>query len=156
MPSNPSKLLVVCTANVCRSPMAEVAMRHMIAARGLRAEVSSAGVAALPDRPAHPLSIETVARAGYGDLSAHRSRPLNAALLRQADFVLCMEHAHRDAIVARAPQAAGKVRLLGHWLETEIADPVYGPAEEFTECLNLLNDCIDQWLTRLARQGLLA
>ena len=150
-----SRLLVVCTANICRSPMAEAAMRHMIAARGLHAEVSSAGVAALPDRPAHPLSVETVARAGLGDLSTHLSRPLNSLLVRQADFVLCMEHAHRDAIVARAPEAAGRVRLLGHWLGTEIADPVYGPPEEFTECLNLVTDCIDQWLTRLARQGLL-
>lgn len=155
MHGKPPSLLLVCTANVCRSPMAEAAMRHMARARGLRAAVSSAGVAATPDEPAHPLSIDAVAKAGLGDISGHRSRPLSTRLVREADFVLCMEHAHRDAILARAPEAAGRVRLLGHWLATEIADPVYGAAEDFTECLNLLNTCIDEWLTRLTRQGLL-
>src|SRR5690606_17890606 len=148
------RFLLVCTANICRSPMAEAAMRHAIESRGLHAAVSSAGVHALPDRPAHPLAIETVAGAGLGDLSGHRSRPLSRQLLG-ADFVLCMEHAHREVIVAHAPEAAGRVRLLGHWQQTEISDPVNGPANEFMECLNLLKDCTDQWLERLTRQGLI-
>ncbi|NLD70016.1 MAG: low molecular weight phosphotyrosine protein phosphatase [Limnobacter sp.] len=150
-----SKLLVVCTANICRSPMAEAVLRKQIATRGLRTEVSSAGVHAQPDQPAHPLSIEVVAQAGVADLSTHRSRPLSPLLLRNSDIVLCMEHAHRDEIVARAPEAAGRVRLLGHWLGTEIVDPVNGSIGEFVECLKLMSECIDQWLTRLTRQGLL-
>ena len=149
------KLLVVCTANICRSPMAEAVIRKQIATRGLRTEVASAGVHAQPDQPAHPLSVEVVAQAGLADLSAHRSRPLSPLLLRGADIVLCMEHAHRDEIVARAPEAAGRVRLLGHWRGMEIVDPVNGSIGEFVECLKLMSDCIEQWLSRLTRQGLL-
>lgn len=149
------KLLVVCTANVCRSPMAEAAMRHMIAARGLHADVASAGVDALPGHPAHPASIDTIARAGYGDLSTHRSRQLLPQMAQQADFVLCMRDSHRDAIVSRVPQAAGRTRLLGHWRGVEIDDPVSGPAEGFVQCLEQMNECIEAWIDRLQRQGLL-
>ncbi len=149
------KLLVVCTANVCRSPMAEAAMRHMLAARGLRAEVSSAGTEALPDEPAHPLSIAAVAKAGFGDLSGHRSRLLSPMIAQQADFVLCMRHSQRNAIVSRMPQLAGRTRLLGHWSDLEIDDPVGGPPEGYEECLERMNDCIGEWVERLRRQGLL-
>lgn len=135
--------------------MAEIALRHALRTRHLRAQVSSAGVQALPDQPAHSTCIEVVARAGLGDLSTHRSRLLSALLLSEADFVLCMGHDHRQAILARSPQYAGRVRLLGHWQGIEIADPVSGPAEGFEECLELMNDCIGQWIDRLSRQGLL-
>jgi len=148
-------LLLICTANVCRSPMAELALRHVLRERGLRAQVSSAGVEAVPDEPAHPMSVDAVARAGLGDLSTHRSRLLSKLTLRDADFVLCMDNGHRQAIVARAPQYAGRVRLLGQWQAIEIADPVRGPAEGFEQCLELMSDCIEQWVDRLARQGLL-
>jgi len=149
------KFLLVCAANVCRSPMAEAAMRHAVAARGLRPEVGSAGVAALRDEPADPRSIEAVARAGLGDLSTHRSRPVSGLLVRTADMVLCMEQAQRTTIVARTPEAAGRVRLLGHWQGMEIADPVGGEAHEYVQCLDLIMECVDQWLERLSRQGLL-
>ncbi len=135
--------------------MAEFAVRHTLRERGLRAQVSSAGVEAVPDEPAHPMSIDAAAKAGLGDLSTHRSRLLSTLALRDADFVLCMENSHRQAIVARAPQHAGRVRLLGHWQAIEIADPVSGPAEGFEECLETMKDCVEQWVDRLARQGLL-
>jgi len=150
------RFLIVCTANVCRSPMAEAAMRHALAARGVRAELGSAGIDALDDEPAHPLSVAAVAQAGLGDLSTHRSRLISPLMVRNADIVLCMEPLHRKSIVSRAPEAAGRVRLLGHWAGIEIADPVGGPAHEYVECLKLMSACIDQWLERLARQGLLA
>lgn len=149
------RFLLVCTANVCRSPMAEAAMRHALAARGTLPQLGSAGIDALADEPAHPLSIAAVAEAGLGDLSAHRSRQVSPLLVRKADMVLCMEDVQRSAIVARTPDAAGRVRLLGHWRGLEIADPVGGPAHEYRECLELMIDCIDEWLERLSRQGLL-
>jgi len=149
------KFLVVCTANVCRSPMAEAAMRHALAARGLRPDVGSAGIDALADEAAHPLSMEVVAQAGIGDLSTHRSRPVSPLLVRNADLVLCMESMHRSVLVARVPEAAGRVRMLGHWKGVEIADPVGGPADEHRKCLELMTECVQQWLDRLSRQGLL-
>ena len=149
------KFLVVCTANVCRSPMAEAAMRHALTARGLRPDVGSAGIDALTGEPAHPLSMQAVAQAGIGDLSLHRSRPLSPLMVRHADLVLCMAPMHRSSVVARVPEAAGRVWLLGHWQGVAIADPVGGPADEHRQCLQLITECVDQWLDRLSRQRLL-
>lgn len=149
------KLLVICTANICRSPMAAAAMMHQLRERGLRSDVLSAGVHALPDQPAHPLSIAAVAKKGIGDLTTHRSREVSRLLLEHSDLVLCMEERQRSALLALAPRAAGRIRLLGHWYGIEIDDPVNGTEEGFEECLNTMNDCITQWIDRLARQGLL-
>ncbi len=129
-------------------------MRHEIAVRGLRGAVASAGVDAVHDEPAHPDSVAVVARAGLGDISGHRSRPVSALLLRKADMVLCMERYHRDAIVSRWPRDAGRARLLGHWQGVEIADPVNGPIDGYEDCLSALVGCISQWLDRLSAQGL--
>lgn len=135
--------------------MAEAAIRHALAARGVRADVGSAGIDAIDNEPAHPLSVATVKVAGVGDLTMHRSRLVSPLMVRSADMVLCMEHMHRDALVGRVPDAAGRVRLLGHWQGIEIEDPVNGPAPGYVQCLELMRECIDQWLDRLDRQGLL-
>lgn len=135
--------------------MAEAALRHALAARRLPADVGSAGTDARPDRPAHPLSMEAVARAGLGDLSAHRSRLASPLMVRSADLVLCMEPIHRSLLVAGTPQAAGRVRLLGHWQGAVIPDPVGGEAHEHRRCLELIDACLQQWLDRLSQSGLL-
>jgi protein-tyrosine phosphatase len=150
-----ARILVVCTANVCCSPMAESVIRAGIAERGLSLEVRSAGVHALHGEPAHPESVLAIARAQLPDISNHRSRPVTRRMLEESDFVLCMEHAHRDTLIASAPAFAGRIKLFGHWLDTEIADPVDEPAEEFDKCLMQLNECTQDWLTRLERLGLL-
>jgi protein-tyrosine phosphatase len=146
-------LLIVCTANICRSPMAEAAARTFIAERGLAIEVSSAGVQAVPGQPAVDLSIATAAEFGFGDLSAHRSRPASPRLIQQSDVILTMEAEQRQALLARAPQSSGRIWLLGHWVGTEIRDPVGGEAEDFQDCLELMSECLEGWMDRLARMG---
>lgn len=148
-------LLLVCTANICRSPMAEVVMRHAIARRGLNAGATSAGVRAQYDQPAHPHSVTAIAQAGLGNLSDHHSQPVSASVLADSGIVLCMDSFHRQEILARWPQYAGRVRLIGHWQGIEVADPVNGPLEEFEDCLRVLVRCTDQWLDRLVESGLL-
>lgn len=149
------QFLIVCTANLCRSPMAEAAMRRSLARRELLAEVRSAGVHAPFDEPAHPRSAQAAELAGLGPLAEHRSQPISASLLRASDIVLCMEQHHRRSIIKRAPAAAGRIWLLGHWQGVEVNDPVAGPLEEHQRCLRLMDECIGQWLDRLASQGML-
>jgi protein-tyrosine phosphatase len=91
------RLLVVCTANVCRSPV----VAGLLAARlGERWVVTSAGVsaiAAVADRPTLD-----VARGAGVDLSGHRSRRLDRQVLADdgADLVVTMSRAHLRAVVA--------------------------------------------------------
>ncbi len=90
---------MLCTANQCRSPMAEALLRDALAARGVDAAVSSAGLFR-GGVPASPGSIRAMARRGL-DIDRHRSRTVTEPLLHGADLVLGMARLHvREAVVA--------------------------------------------------------
>src|SRR5690606_10687714 len=110
-------MLLVCSGNTCRSPMAEdLAAKILADARGLGVEdletagvrVISAGVFAMPGQPAAAEAIEVMGKMGL-DLSTHRSRTVTPELLREADVVFTMTEAHRRAVADMAPWAADKV-----------------------------------------------
>ena len=93
--STPS-LVVVCTANLSRSPMAAALLA---VALGPAARVSSAGVAATPGRSPAPDAVRAMAERGL-DIVDHRSRPLDPATMATTDLVLTMTRAHaRDVAV---------------------------------------------------------
>src|ERR1044071_920605 len=79
-------VLLVCTANQCRSPMAEALLRDLIATHGLQARVISAGL--YPSgNPATPDAVKVMAERGL-DLQAHRSRQIEPSLLQAADLIV--------------------------------------------------------------------
>ncbi len=134
-------ILFVCTANSCRSPMAEVLCKKLLAERlGCSVEelqergysVLSAGTAALWDLSASQAAIEAMERAGLR-LADHKSRPLTPGLLDDADVVFVMAGHHGESIREMYPEAAEKVRLLDPGGE-DVADPVGGTVERFVEC----------------------
>lgn len=98
-------VLVVCTGNICRSPLGEAALRARI---GDRITVSSAGTDAIEGRPATAGSVTAGAERGL-DLGDHRAHRLSVGDVLDADLVLCMERAHRDAIHRAVPEAIGRV-----------------------------------------------
>jgi protein-tyrosine phosphatase len=135
---DPVRILVVCTANQCRSPMAEVLLRRALADQGVAADVVSAG--SLPgDVAASAGSARAMARRGL-DLGGHRSHQVTEDDLVRADLVVCMARRHaREAVVAhpgawprtftlkelvRRGEAAGPRRRdeeLGAWLDRAAA-----------------------------------
>jgi len=134
-------VLFVCTGNTCRSPMAEAIFRRMAAERlgcetdevdGRGVVVASAGLAAWGGGPASPAAVEAAGEL-RGDLSAHESQPLTEALVRQADVILTMTAAHRDAILAQFPDAAGRVSMLDPG-RRDVIDPIGGPLETYRRC----------------------
>jgi protein-tyrosine phosphatase len=91
-------LLVLCTGNICRSPMAAGLLRHRLAARGVEADVSSAGLL-LEQRPASDHGVDEMLRRSI-DLRDHRSQVMTAELVAGADLVLGMAREHvREAVV---------------------------------------------------------
>jgi tRNA threonylcarbamoyl adenosine modification protein (Sua5/YciO/YrdC/YwlC family) len=134
-------VVIVCTGNTCRSPMAEALMRRLVAERlgcqpGEIEErgvvISSAGVSASPGGSAAPDAIVTMRECGL-DLSKHETQPLNDKLIRHADLILTMASGHRQAILRRWPEAAPRVmnvRLDGG----DIDDPIGAPAEVYRQC----------------------
>jgi protein-tyrosine-phosphatase len=134
----PFRLVLLCTGNTCRSPMAAAAFRAELGPDADRVEVVSAGTAALDGQPASAGAGEAAAREGL-DLSAHRSRRASAELLRGADLVLGMEREH-----ARAAEALGadprRTHVLSEWPGPgepglAVSDPFGGSLEAYEECL---------------------
>lgn len=104
-----SGVLVKCTGNICRSPMAEGLLRAA-PERHLGADappVSSAGVSGLHGTGATPNAIAVAAERGV-DVAAHRVRILTRSLLADADVVACMARRHREEVVDLDPAVADR------------------------------------------------
>jgi low molecular weight protein-tyrosine phosphatase len=106
-------VLVVCTGNVCRSPMAEGFLRAALERRFGHAApaVSSAGTAGWEGSGAMDEAIDAAAERGV-DISDHVARRLVSGMAADADLVLCMAAEHRDAIDANEPEAGPKTFTL--------------------------------------------
>jgi protein-tyrosine phosphatase len=107
------RVLLVCTGNVCRSPMAEGVLRKMLRDSAQHGEVivESAGTFAAEGAPASSDAIEVTAESG-GDLRGHVARSLTARLVGRADLILTMEPEHGDRLLSLFPDAARKTHLI--------------------------------------------
>lgn len=112
------EVLIVCTANQLRSPMAELLLRRALLRDGDPAHswhVRSAGLHAADGHPIHPLAREVLLARGAIDETAideFRSRQLAPAMVRSADLVLTAEHVHRERVVALVPDARRRTMTL--------------------------------------------
>ena len=129
----PGPIVTVCTANICRSPMAAALLQHALAAQPepLRSiPVLSAGVAARAGEPVSENSVIALRKVGL-DLRGTRSTLLTPELVRRASVLLCMTESHRSLIQLHFNPEPGRLYLFREFLppgaETEIADPFGGP-----------------------------
>jgi protein-tyrosine phosphatase len=138
-------LVFVCTGNTCRSPLAEVLCKKLLAERlGCALEelpqrgflVLSAGVAAMMEGTAAEEAVD-VARAYGADLSGHRSRPLTGELVAQADYVVGMTQGHVLAVAGQYPHLGPRPQLLSA-AGDDIADPVGCERAVYQECAEQL------------------
>jgi protein-tyrosine phosphatase len=91
-------ILVVCTANLCRSPMVEAILRRRLEERGVHVTVASAGLLE-PDRAAVDGARQALLAHGL-DIAEHRSRRLDGDLVQGAGLVIGLERQHvREAVV---------------------------------------------------------
>ena len=147
------KVLVVCTGNTCRSPMAEGWLNHKLAGKGWVAE--SAGVAAWGGDPASPEAVEVMREIGV-DISAHRNRPLTRALVDEAAIILAMTDGHRREIERHFPEAAAKVRLVksfGAAPAEDVADPFGASVDAYRHVRDELIQALGDFLLYLAERG---
>jgi protein-tyrosine-phosphatase len=126
-------IVTVCTANICRSPMAAALLQHALAAqpeplRSLR--VISAGVAARSGESVSENSVIALKKAGI-DIAGARAQALTQRMLDEALAVLCMTDSHRLMIQAQADPVPRHLYLFRDFLpgehEREIGDPYGGP-----------------------------
>lgn len=139
------KILVVCTGNICRSPMAERRLRQLLPDK----EIDSVGVKALVDHPADETAVQT-ARAYDVELDGHKARQFTQQIGRQYDLILVMERRQIEYVTSVATECRGKTMLLGHWLDQrEIPDPYLHSQEAFNFVYQLIDRACQSWAVKL-------
>lgn len=105
-------VLIVCTGNVCRSPMAEQVLSARLTAAGIDdVQVSSAGTRALAGRPMTPQAAAQAVRLG-ADATGHVARQLTERMVQDADLVLTATRAQRAEVAQLVPRAARRAYTL--------------------------------------------
>lgn len=160
--SEPGLILTVCTANICRSPMAAALLQHALKAQPKplnQWRVASAGVAARAGERVSENSVIALRKVGL-DISNHRSQPLTPELAREASVIFVMTESHRAMVQLAVEPPPDHVYLLREFMppdaDRQIADPYGGPLplyeasrDEMVEAIPAVVD----FLRRLASSG---
>ena len=137
------KPLLVCVGNICRSPTAEILVRHALQGRE-GVQVASAGLHALAGHAIDPMAAALLRERGH-DPQAHRARQATASMLSAADLILVMERAHVAKVAREWPQVSGKTFLLGHWDSSEVPDPYRQGRIAFEHAYGLIEQGVARW-----------
>jgi len=163
-----TRVLFVCTGNICRSPTAEVVFNALVKKRGLdyRIEASSAGIQAFHvGEGADSRSSLHAKRRGY-DLSGHRVRVFQTSDHDEFDWILCMDRSHLQFVQdSMQDRQRANVELflkrIGHGPALDMPDPYYGGDAGFETVLDLceqagatlLDTILAQELEESSRRG---
>ncbi len=140
-----NSVLVVCTGNICRSPIGERYLQKLLPDM----IIQSAGTGALVGHAADDSAIK-IAQINNLSLEGHTGRQFTAELGRAFDLILVMERSHLEQVSRLAPEVRGKTMLFGHWLEQrDIPDPYRKSDEAFVSVYKLIESAGLQWAKKL-------
>lgn len=153
--SKPS-ILFVCLGNICRSPMAEGAMRAAADAAGLNIEIDSCGTAGYHiGEPPDPRAIDYAARNGV-DISGLRGRQLSVEDFAHFTYILGADHSNLSNIERAAPpEHSAQISLILDVVTgregAALADPYYGGEENFADTWQDVSMAAEALVERLRR-----
>lgn len=135
------RILMVCLGNICRSPLAEGIMRHLIEKENLEWEVASAGTGNwhIGQSPDHR-SIAAAKNAGY-DISRQRAQQFSAQMFAKYDLILVMDRQNLSDVknLAKTKEALQKIKL---FLDNdELVDPYWDNALFAPVCKQVEDRC---------------
>ncbi|MFJ3388232.1 MULTISPECIES: low molecular weight protein arginine phosphatase [unclassified Lysinibacillus] len=142
------KILFVCTGNTCRSPMAEVILKHK---QTDNVEVRSAGIYAMPnaEMSAHAQQVLYEANMTH----QHLATQLSITEMEWADLILTMTTAHKATIIANYPNAEQKVFTLKEYTsegnEGNVVDPYGGSKEIYKETFVELTELVERLVKKI-------
>lgn len=127
------RILIVCTGNTCRSPMAHAMLADLAARAGKKIEVRSAGVAAMNGLPPSPHAVTALRKRNLDALGASTALTANEA--NWADLILTLSTGHKRAIVQAYPDAVAKTHTLKEYAlkDDAVMDDVAEAESLYTE-----------------------
>jgi len=133
----PDEILVICTGNICRSPMGEGILRDRLRDAGFGdIRVASAGTSGWDNHPPTPEAVRACGEIGI-DISGLRSAPLETEMAERADWILAMEAIHLRYLERAFPGSRKKADLLGRFHPVEpgmaVPDPYGEPFSAFRD-----------------------
>ncbi len=162
--TDPYRICVVCSGNICRSPMGEVVLRERFAQAGLDDDqvlVDSAGTGAWHvGGPADRRTVTALAKGGYAP-GSHRARSYDISWFARHDLVLAADRGHLRWLRREAQTEGYDAGPPGSGADVEIGllrdfdanaveagtldvdDPYYGGAREFDACLAQVEGAVD-------------
>ena len=154
------KVLVICSGNICRSPMVAAYLRHRLSRSGMsHVVVTSAGTLGIKDAPASDAAIAAMAEIDI-DLEEHRSRALSSADVRSSDWVIAMDGNHMATLAARYPRGQ-ETRVLVRAFEIgpspevdapDLDDPVGLGIGVFRKQRDIIRVCVDHFVLHLKHE----
>lgn len=154
--AEPLRLLMLCMGNICRSPMAEGALRARLHVAGLAGdvEVDSAGTGGWhAGEPPDARAVATAAAHGI-DITGLRARKLLAGDFERFDWILCADRDNLAQAQARKPITShGRPVLLLEWagrrVRREVPDPYEGGPRDFARAWALVDDAAARIVERI-------
>lgn len=143
------RVSVLCTGNICRSPMAEAVLRARLQPLYPEIEVVSAGLAALGGYPADPDALRLMDERGL-DIRAHRAQQFSGRQGLDSDLILVMETQQQQAVEAHWPLLQGRVYRFGHWGNFDVDDPYQRGESAFRRALKSIDAGVEPWLKIIA------
>ncbi|MBE0478336.1 threonylcarbamoyl-AMP synthase [Candidatus Aerophobetes bacterium] len=148
----PTNILFVCTANMCRSVMAEAILKSFLTRRNYdKVKVASAGIHALAFFAPSGTTIQTMKKRGI-DVSSYFSSPLTSEVVGSSDVIFVMEKKHQQHILQFYPEAANKIWLLKKFSrgkDEEVLDPTGACEEAYQETACELEEEIKRIMERI-------
>ena len=142
-------VLMICTGNICRSPMAEWLLRTRLTRECLtdQIQVHSSGTHGIDGSPASAYAITALHRMGI-DIRGHRARTVTQQTVDEANLLLAMTHGHVSFIEQHFRRTESKLYLLSEMIgqDFDVDDPYGGTETEYAQCAHQLSNIVEQGL----------
>ncbi|SON52778.1 phosphotyrosine protein phosphatase [Vibrio tapetis] len=142
-------ILIVCTANVCRSPLAEALFKKHLPNLTIASAGTHVHALQFTGHPANTHS-ELIAVEHGLSIESHQAQQYNQALAEKYDLVLSMSPEITEEISKITPQFRSKTILIGQWIgQSSIQDPYRKEYHHFKQCYTSLSFSAQSWAAKL-------
>jgi protein-tyrosine phosphatase len=139
------RISVLCTGNICRSPMAAAVLQFGLDQAHADVVVSSAGLAAMGGYEADAYATKLMKERGL-DISDHRGKQFTSKEGLKNDLILVMSSAQQRMVEENWPLLHGRVYRVGHWENFDVDDPYERGEPAFRKALKTIDIGTSRWL----------